>query len=170
MTLPPLASVPEGVAPEDFYAACAAVRAYCGWHIAPSVTETVTVDGSGGFTQFIPTLHLTDVASIANDGTALTTPEWSEFGMIRFSSYPYGWTCKFRGVVATITHGYDQCPTEILPILTRMARNAGGRQASSESAGGETVTWTPEAVAGAQSIPLGDRAVLDRLYRIPAQP
>ena len=45
----------EGVDP----AAQAAVRAYCGWHIAPSLSETLVLDGTGARAFILPTLHLT---------------------------------------------------------------------------------------------------------------
>jgi hypothetical protein len=47
-------------------AAEAAVRAYCGWHIAPAVIEDVVLDGSGTRSLFLRTLRLRDV--IAAEG------------------------------------------------------------------------------------------------------
>lgn len=116
--VPPLAPVPDGVDADAWAAACAAVRSYCRWHVAPSVTETVTLDGPGGSILLLPTLHLTDL-TITNDGTAVTDPEWSEAGMVRGS-----WTSRFRGITATMTHGYDACPADVLQIVKDMAKAA----------------------------------------------
>lgn len=160
-----LANPPQGVDAMAWAAACAAVRAYCGWHIAPSVTETVTVDGSGGSVQFLPTLHLTDLVSISSDGTVITDPEWSTTGMVRGS-----WTSKFRGVVATMIHGYDECPDDVMAVLANLAESgdlmAGARQITS---GPHSVTLTEAAQAGASALSPGHMAVLDR-YRIGSRP
>ena len=166
MTYQPLAVAPVGVDEFAWLAACEAVRSRCGWHIAPSVTETVTVDGSGGSVQFLPTLHLTALASITNAGSTVSDPEWSESGMVRGAC----WTSKFRGVVADITHGYDECPPEVLAVVRNLAESgavmAGARQITS---GPHSVTLTEAAQAGASAMSPAHLAVLDR-YRIPIRP
>lgn len=150
----PLAAAPAGVDADAWTAACAAVRAYCGWHIAPSVTEDVTVDGSGGSIQLLPTLHLTALTSITNDGTEVTDPEWSEAGMVRGS-----WTSKFRGVVANMAHGFDECPPELLPVLRAIVSGASLDGASSVTSGNHQVQFE-QALNNSQH-----RATLD-LYRM----
>lgn len=119
--------------------ASAAVRLYCGWHIAPSQVDTVTVDGSGATVQGLPTLHLTAVASITEDDTAVdvTGIEWSAAGFLKRST---AWTCKLRGVTAQITHGYLEVPPEVREIvLTAAARGlatpAGGVVRDQEQVG-----------------------------------
>lgn len=118
MVVEDLAPSPSGVDVAAWGAACAAVRAYCGWHIAPSVAEEVTIDGSGGSVEFLPTLHLTALTSITSDGSTVPDPEWSEAGMVRKGSGC--WTRKYRGVVAEITHGYDECPPEVFKVVAEM--------------------------------------------------
>ena len=158
----PLASMPEGVDEAAWDAACAAVRAYCGWHVAPSVTQTITVDGPGGSLLFLPTLHLTDVSSITSDGTAVTDPEWSEAGMVRGS-----WTERFRGVTVTMTHGYTSCPDEIVGVLREAADR--GVEGSAVSQVGQVRAGGVGGVPGAASFMLEQRAVLDR-YKLPPRP
>lgn len=127
MPAPTLAPCPAGVDPTVWSAACEAVREVCGWHVAPSHTETVKVDGSGGAILLLPTLHLTDLTAVSNDGTAVADPEWSESGMVRSS----GWTSKFRGVEVTMTHGYPTCPASILGVLrAAVTRGAAGSMVS----------------------------------------
>ena len=163
MVAEPLAAAPDGVDADAWDAAAAAVRAYCGWHIAPSVTETVTVDGSGGDVQFLPTLHLTDLASISSDGTTVTDPEWSAAGMVRGAS----WSRRFRSVEATMTHGYDLCPPEILGVLHEAADR--GLAGSAASQVGQVSMGGVAGVPGAAAF-IADRAgILDR-YRIPNRP
>ena len=151
-----LADAPDGVDRDAWGAACAAVRAYCGWHVAPSVTEDVTVDGSGSSVQVLPTLHLTALHSITNDGSAVAEPEWSASGMVRRGGC---WTSRWRGVTARITHGYDACPLEVLDIVAEMVASAPSRSVSSVASGGHSVTYEP-------TMSTRQRAVLD-LYRRP---
>ena len=61
-----------GYDPDAVLAAAEAVRSYCGWHIAPAVEETVTLDGSGGRHLLLPSLHVTEVSEIVAD--LLTRP------------------------------------------------------------------------------------------------
>lgn len=128
--LPPLASTPAGVSEDDWKAACAAVRAYCRWHVAPSYRETVKVDGSGGDVLFLPTHHLTEIHSISDGGRVVTDPEWSEAGMVRGP-----WSTRFRGVVADITHGHPECPVDVLTLLTAVAKRAPSAGIKSKSYG-----------------------------------
>ena len=43
-------------------AAQGAVRRYCGWHVAPSITETLRLDGYGGRVLTLPSKHITAIA------------------------------------------------------------------------------------------------------------
>lgn len=140
MTVEPLAPIPAGVDAEKWRAACEQIRSYCGWHIAPSITETVRVDGSGGDTQLLPTLHLTDLTGVKSDGRAVLDPEWSEMGMIRGS-----WTSKFRGVEATMTHGFESCPVEILPIVIAVMSGESGI-VKAVTSGPHSVTYADAAI------------------------
>lgn len=151
----PLAGTPTGVDAGDWEAACGAVRSYCGWHVAPAVPEVLTMDGSGEDVQFLPTLHLTAVASITNDGDVVTSPEWSQSGMVRGAGC---WTRKFRGVVATITHGYEECPPEVLKVAAELVSSADRGGVSSVTSGAHQVRFEP-------SLDSRQRSILDR-YRI----
>lgn len=155
------ADLPSGLDPMAVESACAAIRAYCEWHIAPSVVESVTVDGSGGCVQFLPTLHLTALSSIENDGVSVTAPEWSAAGMVRGAC----WTGKFRGVTATMTHGYDSCPDEIVGVVVALASQGLVGVPSDMRAG----PFQMGASGGASALSPAHRAVLDR-YRIPPRP
>ena len=95
------------------------IRSYCGWHIAPMITEVVTVDGSGGPVLRLPTLQLVNVVSISNHGRAVSAPEWSRTGVVRCGGR---WTDRYGGVVAEITHGFEVCPDELLAAAERIGR------------------------------------------------
>lgn len=97
--------------------ASAVVRSIVGWHVWPSRTETVTVDGSASGVVFLPTLHLTDVTSVTSGGTAVTDFEWAQAGYLRSPRF----TTKRRSVTATITHGYDERPRDLADVVMAMA-------------------------------------------------
>lgn len=112
-------------------AALAAARGYCGWHVTPVNTGAqVTVDGTGGALLALPTLALSAVTAVVEDGVELDvdTLEWSLRGLVR---KPYGqlWTTRFSGVTATITHGYASAPdfeSAVLSAIERGTFAAGG--------------------------------------------
>ena len=138
-------------------AAAGQVRRICGWHIAPSLTETVTLDHDGGPVLYLPSLYVTDVVSV-KDAMGGTPREimgwrWSGAGMVE-GSFPRG----FRAVEVTLTHGYVECPADLLPVLASRTQ----RRAMQESLGSRSVAYSAE----------GDRAFESTLdsYRLGARP
>jgi hypothetical protein len=124
--------------------ASAVIRNHCGWHIAPSLTETLTLNGSGEPRLFLPTLHLTAVGSVTELDELLVADDdytWSDTGyLLRTGSY---WPTDLRSVVVAFTHGWEFVPEDLasvcLEAATRaMASPAGIRQ---EQAGGISVTY-----------------------------
>lgn len=162
--------------------ASARVRAYCGWHIAPSVSEVFTVNGSGLFRQFLPTMFITDVASVTDSGVALdlTMVDWAAEGWLEWAQYSpgyqrsYGWPGLFsrrpRGVVASITHGYPTVPGEVVALVCSVV----ARQAASpsgvvrEQAGAVSAQYSQVApnVSGGLTLLASEMVALDS-YRIP---
>jgi len=115
-------------------AAVAAVRGYCRWHIAPSKSETLrcNVDGC---TIRVPSLHVTDVASVASadSGSAVSGWRWSAEGSIS-GSFPQG----FRTVDVELTHGHDVADIgDVLAVVVSVCRRlaAGGLAASAGAVG-----------------------------------
>lgn len=155
--------------------ATAAVRRYCGWHIAPAFTETVLLDGSGGSVLTLPTLHLTALSAVTENGTALTeyAPvdgsgdfEWSVLGSVR--RVRGLWTERYRAVSVTMTHGFDAAPdvAQIILQVTAAALSS-PMGATREQAGQLAVSWatTAPGVSGGLSLLGRDLATLS-LYRI----
>lgn len=138
-------------------AASQEVRSYCEWHIAPEVTETVTAEGMGA-TLLLPTLRLTDVASISRDGEPvdMTGVTWKSNGIVVGSALGFG------ALEVTFTHGYDETPADIAQAVSSIAADGinGLRRLKS---------WTrgPFSESFADADPA--RAVLDR-YRLPSRP
>lgn len=166
MPTPALAPVPQGVDPAVWLAACAAVRGYCGWHVAPAVTETVTVDGPGGDLLRLPSAHVTAVLSVVSDGEAVADPQWSRHGMIRAECGR--WSNRFGGVVVELTHGFDECPADVLEVVRMMvaqgaaAAASGGGMASMLTNGPFMMQVSSAAQAGALGLSAQHRAVLSR--------
>jgi hypothetical protein len=164
---------PDGVDEFAWRAAVSAVRAYCGWHIAPSVTETFIVDGPGRGMLYVPTLHMTAVVSLTNDGETLSVApedlEWSGRGAIRRRSF---WSYKWRGVSVEVTHGYDDFPHEVLAVAKDMAL-AGDRVGASAFTSGPHQVQFGVTSAGTQAGAVGmselQKMAIDR-YRIPSRP
>lgn len=163
--LPPLAPAPAGVDPEAWGAACAALRMYCGWHVAPVITEDVLLDGPGAFELMLPTMRLMDLASVTESGVAITDPEWSAKGMVRKGgSWATRWTNRYRSITATMTHGYDSCPDDLIGVLTEAASRGVGGSVFSQV--GQVRYAGSTATPGAASFLIEQKAILTA-YRIP---
>lgn len=164
----PLPPTPEGMDEAAWAAAISAIRGYCRWHIAPNLPETVTVDGSGAGVLLLPTLHLTEVTSITNDGTAvddLTVVQRSEMGALKITSGT--WSEKYGGVVAVIEHGYDFFPQELLAVARSLASSP-GTPALQLTSGPHSIQLSEAGQAGPSALQPLHKEILDR-YRIRAR-
>lgn len=139
-------------------AATMEVRSYCGWHIAPVVTETVTVEGLGS-ALLLPTLQLTGVTSIERDGVTvdLANVKWKPNGVVT----GYAFSGEYE---VTFTHGYTETPEDVAQTVASIASEGidGHRRLKSWNRGPFS-----ESYMDAEVDP--DRAVLDR-YRIKPGP
>ncbi|MFJ2470530.1 hypothetical protein [Glutamicibacter sp. NPDC087583] len=101
-----------------------AVRDFAGWHIAPVLEETLTLDGNGENSLRLPTLRIAAISAMSNEGEELDpeTLEWSEAGFVRL---PAGqrWTNRLRGVSVTLTHGIKDASL-IIDTIRQMAARA----------------------------------------------
>lgn len=107
-------------------AAQEAIRRYCGWHIAPNITETLTVDAYGGRTLLLPSKHVTDVTAITIDDTDVTGQcDWSEAGVITLRAGQ--WPDRPRSVHVTLSHGWEpeEVP-DVQQLILQLARRARG--------------------------------------------
>ena len=153
-------------------AAEAAVRAYCGWHIAPVRTDTVTVDGSGAQVLPLPTMALRNVESVDENGQPVTLADmqWSASG---FLHRPVGWTSNLRGVEVTFSHGYDDVPLEVQAVVLSVAARAAASPdgITRTQVGSVSVSFSQSAtnVAGGVALLDHERDVLDR-YRLSGTP
>jgi len=82
------------------------IRDDVGWSITQESATVATLDGTGERSLWLPTLQLTGVASVVEDGTTLTVVtdfDWTSYGRLIREGY---WIDKPRSVVVTYTHGY----------------------------------------------------------------
>lgn len=145
-----------------------AVRRYCGWHIGPSVSETLLLDGPGGRVLDLPSLNVADVASVTQNDTLLdpSSYRWSALGSIKLNTG--WWTEDYRAISVVLTHGYDDfedVQETVKAIVMRALMSPTG--ATREQAGQVSVSWaiTAPGVSGGLAILEHERAALDS-YRI----
>lgn len=102
--------------------ATADVRGECGWHIAPSRTETLKVRANGRTTILLPTLRVTDVAAVRVDGVALASEDFSctPSGILARTSGPRVWTAGAT-VEVDLTHGYATTPEDLAGVVLARA-------------------------------------------------
>lgn len=151
--------------PEQVKAAGAHIRALCGWHIAPVLTQTLILDSDGASELLVPSLYVRDVTAVrvVRPGASVATPAtgwnqrtgWSRDGILYLSGgFPRG----FRSVEVDLVHGYDVCPPDLLRLLAARTQ----RRVVAESLQGHAITFAD-----------GDAYGLDPLldfYRIDPRP
>jgi hypothetical protein len=107
-------------------AALAAARHYCGWHVTPVLTDqTVTLDGPDSHLLVLPTLKLTELTEVAEDGEELVLADlnWSARGLIAKRS-GYWWTPMFGAITVVFSHGYAAAPDFESVVLGAIERGA----------------------------------------------
>jgi hypothetical protein len=119
-------------------AAVANLRETVGWHIAPQVTETLTVHGSNTDLLVLPTLKIVTVTAVRD--VSSTTPVTltgyrvnSKAGLLQREE---GWPEGFEVVEVDLTHGLTECPKDLLPAVAWFCqRQTVDASLSSESLG-----------------------------------
>ncbi|RAL31156.1 hypothetical protein [Rhodococcus sp. AQ5-07] len=141
--------------------AVGAIRSYTGWHVAPVLTETVTLDGNGGTILDLPTLRLCALNAVRVQGVTISGVEWSQDGTLRGR-----WPDVWRSIQVDIEHGYE-APADLLGVVL----DAAARAVNSEL-GGHAETFGPfsfSASEGSTALFDHELRVLDR-YRLPRLP
>jgi hypothetical protein len=144
--------------------AVAQLRARAGWHIAPVRTETISVNSWGNADLPLPSMRVLSVSAVR-----LGAVTYTGFTVTPFSLYrPGGWPVGTLSV--DLTHGYDECPPELLGLVAGYVSTAtSAAQASTVSritVGSVSTDFRDPSGGGGASGLLSD-PVLDR-YTIPA--
>lgn len=163
--LPPFATVPQyealtgATAPpgtaDALAGASAAIRRYCGWHIAPVITASLTLDGPGTRILMLPTLRMVELTGITEYASGLGTAvydlipdvdlEWSINGTVRKRSGGW-WTTALRGLLVDLDHGFAM---EDVADLTQVVLNMVARAMSNpygvtaQAVGGVSISSGP---------------------------
>lgn len=137
----------------------AAVRDFCGWHVAPSLDCTYTGRGYGQLLM-LPSMSVEAVNSLTVSGNEVTDYEWTDAGMVKLLGrcFPDRW----RSVVCEYTAGVASA--SIAQVAAQIAANslAAAPGVSSERAGDVSITYnaTGSGITGGVSLLPRDYALL----------
>lgn len=113
-------------------AGLAAARRFCGWHVTPAEPDdVVTIDGPGARLLVLPTLRLDTLTALSENGVEFDVAadlHVSARGLVCKRSGA-AWTSHFGGIVATMTHGFDEAPdfdAAVLSFVDRMSQEPNG--------------------------------------------
>lgn len=145
---------------EQVDAAVATVRLAAGWHIAPQRTETILLEVNWPTRWLaLPTRKLVDVVEVrdADTGEVIDPAHYRtsrDLATLRFR------TGGFEAVEVDLTHGFAECPPELLPVIagavTQQGRDQTIRQVQVDDFSQSFVTN-----AGGVGGPLSNAAILD---------
>lgn len=185
MPQPPLATslVVDGV--DQLAYASAWVRAYCGWHITPSLSETTILDTNGGTVLVLPTLHMTGLGAVVYSDTVSTAVPpvatvvppvnltWSEKGLVSLNNFG-SWPAGLRTVTVSYTHGYAEVPDAVRAVTVAVAKRIPALMDSVTAGAVGGVSWQYGGMLAGQaalssSFTAVEAMVLDR-YRVRASP
>lgn len=103
-------------------AAGESVRDEAGWHIAPEVTETLTVWSEGGVALLLPSLRVVSVSEIRDvtGDTSEVLTGWEDRGsgiLYRATGWPVN-----RRLEVDLVHGHTTVPKALLPVIAHRAQ------------------------------------------------
>lgn len=137
----------------------AAIRDYCGWHVAPNLQCDYIGEGEGRL-LVLPAMGVTAVSSLEVEGAAVDSYEWTAAGMLRLvsSTFPDKW----RSVECTYSAGFDA--GAIGQVVAQIASNAlaAAPGVASERAGNVSINYnqTGAGITGGVSLLPRDYALL----------
>lgn len=145
-------------------AALARARRYCGWHVSPVITETITLDGHGDRFLPLPTKRIGAVVGIDVDGVPIDLSEVQQHGstLIRWI-----WPCGYANIEVEFTHGFTAAEAvDFREAVLRMV----DQSASIAAEGGTLVSKTVDDVsyrwASGQDLDPGVAAILAPFRRL----
>lgn len=146
--------------------ASAAIRAFCGWHVAPVLDCTLTLDGEAG-DIWLPTNALASVKSAKVGGEDVTVTGSNRRGRVRLAHK----TCGLGNVAIDYVAGYDvaACPDLMGVVVQRVMASVAMTTygVSQETAGGVSISYSGSALSdlGSAFLPDSVKAALST-YRL----
>ena len=140
-------------------AVSSAIRDFCGWHVAPSLSCTFKGHGDGRLLM-LPAMGVTAGSSLKVGGTPVTAYEWTSAGMVRLTdgAFPDAW----RSVECTYVAGFSA--QSVGQVAAQVAANAlvAAPGVSAERAGDVSITYnqTGVGITGGVSLLQRDRDAL----------
>lgn len=121
----------------------AAIRAHCGWHVAPSLACVATLDG--GRVLRLPAMAVSAVSSVSV-GTLEADPssyEWSSSGLVRLVRPCAAARAGWRSVRVAYTAGLDSAPDLSAALVALVSEFLVAHPGiSSQTAGGTSVGYS----------------------------
>ncbi len=137
-------------------AASAAIRAYCGWHVAPIVSCEYVTDGERG-DIWLPCGGLRSVESVEFDGASQTVSGFNRLGRVRTASPQ---PCGLGNVSVSYTAGFDVAAApDLADVIAQRVVAAvalGSYGIASESAGGVSISYSGTALSDAGGVFIPD--------------
>lgn len=130
------------------------IRDYCGWHVAPSREDEVTIDGTGADVVLLPSRRVAEVSSVSVHGQELPADayEWSAIGALRRKGGR--WPDSYRSITVTFTHGFDDMSVlsgVVSSIAARVRMDPTGMLAS-QRAGTQSVSFGGRSTASGHGL------------------
>ena len=103
-------------------AACTAVRTAASWHIAPQVTETISLDVTPCDRWLrLPTGHLVGVTAVRDADTGDTVDSTTYRVSRKLSQVKRStpWPSGYERVEVDMIHGHTETPVDLFPIIAQ---------------------------------------------------
>lgn len=138
-----------------------AIRSYCHWHVTPALDCEIVTHGDGGRIISLPTLYLSAIGSVVEDGIELTSGQYEarSNGLIRRTGWKI-WSTTWNAVTIDYNAGF---PAEAVPEFRQIVLQIAGSAVSAalgvreEHAGQVGVTYNQTASGVSGGISLLDR-------------
>lgn len=138
------------------------VQAYCGWHIAPSISQTIEAEGGGGRVLLLPSLHVTAVAEVRDESGSVVTGV-----KVRRNGVARGLWRRHELYEFDVTHGHDTMPDEVQEIIYDLDERPIG--SAYVQVGQVRVATDKDGAPLGTGLTSGQKAILDR-YKLPPRP
>lgn len=131
-----IATSPEKVATQ-------LIRDYCGWHVAPILEETITLDGNGTDRVLLPSRRVLDVSEVRIGDSVLGASafEWSQDGILKRVGGV--WPDSYRAIHVTLRHGYEDSGllADLVRAISARAKADPTGMVASKRAGTQSVSF-----------------------------
>lgn len=132
---------PFDAAPDAAEAATSLIRRWCGWHVAPVIRETLTLDGRGEKKLLLPSLRVVALHKVTIGGEEVDCEFSADGWIIRADRRCF--PARERSVVVDLSHGFDGASElgQVVAGVVARARMAPTGNIVQQRAGSQAVTF-----------------------------